>query len=99
MKLTVIYAAYGTMQDNGKAWANCFVQADFVSESDKAGQISDKWSILTDDDNKVAKELVNALNRKQGPVDIEPDIGFTITAKGTKQVLKGFKLLTSELTK
>ncbi|EGR1263583.1 hypothetical protein [Vibrio cholerae] len=99
MKLTIIYAAYGQMQDTKQLWSNCYVQADFVSESDKAGQVPAKWSVSTEDDNKVAKELVNALNRARGPIEIEPEIGFTITGSGTKQIIKGFKLLNQPVAK
>ncbi|EHA1126511.1 hypothetical protein FG475_15430 [Vibrio navarrensis] len=96
MQLTIIYAAYGQMQDNKQLWSNCYVQADFVSESDKAGQVPAKWSVSTDEDNKVGKELVNALNRARGPIVVEPEIGFTITGGGTKQIIKGFKLLSPQ---
>ncbi|EPC4051992.1 TPA: hypothetical protein NKB37_000646 [Vibrio parahaemolyticus] len=99
MKSTVFFAQYGKMEDNDTLWANCQICSDFSCDTQKAGGQVVKTSIVTDNDNDVAKRLVKALVEAQSPIHVDLQTSMKIQKGAPVLTITDFKLANNQSLK
>ncbi len=99
MKTTLFFAQYGQMEDNGNLWANCQICSDFECDTQKAGGQVVKTSIVTDNDNAVAKQIVKALVEAGKPIEAELETSMKIQKGSPVLTITGFKPLNFQAVK
>lgn len=93
IELEINFAQFGVIEDNGQVWANAQMVTDFVFDVNKAGCMFGTIPILTDNNNAVAKRLVEELKREGGPVKIIAQVGNKSVKGKISSIIKDFKLV------
>lgn len=93
MEVTIFFAGYGVMEDNGTVWANAQMLTEFEDHDSRSGCAVAKIDISTDNNNAVAKRLVGELQRAKTPIKCFITTGAKAKGGKVSTVIKEFRLL------
>lgn len=90
--LKINFVQFGVIEDNGQVWANAQTETDFIEEPTRAGCSFGTISLLTDNNNDLAKRLRFDLIKANGPINIIATLGNRSSKGKITTILKDYKL-------